>query len=101
MYDISKAEGTNLDIGKQHVDIIKPLAKISICLRKKILEAANTLNLSERYIYKLIRNHRESHGILTSLIPQKPSGGKGKLRLSQHQETLIEQVIDKFNRASN
>ena len=96
MDDISKAEDTNWDIGKQRADIIKPLAEISICPRKKILEAANTLKLSERYIYKLIRNYRESHGILTSLIPQRPNGGKGKPRLFQNQESLIEQVIDKL-----
>ena len=96
MDDISKVEGINWDIGKQRVDIIKPLAEISICPRKKILEAANTLKLSERYIYKLIRNYRESHGILTSLIPQRPNGGKGKPRLFQNQESLIEQVIDKL-----
>tara|TARA_B110000503_G_C7147446_1_gene413617 strand:- start:1075 stop:2715 length:1641 start_codon:yes stop_codon:yes gene_type:complete len=97
MDDISKAEDTNWDIGKQRADIIKPLAEISICPRKKILEAANTLKLSERYIYKLIRNYRESHGILTSLIPQRPNGGKGKPRLFQNQESLIEQVIDKLH----
>ena len=57
MDDISKVEVTNWYIGKQRVDIIKPLAEISICPRKKILEAANTLKLSERYIYKLIRNY--------------------------------------------
>ena len=96
MDDISKVEVTNWYIGKQRVDIIKPLAEISICPRKKILEAANTLKLSERYIYKLIRNYRESHGILTSLIPQRPNGGKGKPRLFQNQESLIEQVIDKL-----
>ena len=96
MDDISKAEDTNWDIGKQRADVIKPLAEISICPRKKILEAANTLKLSERYIYKLIRNYRESHGILTSLIPQRPNGGKGKPRLFQNQESLIEQVIDKL-----
>ena len=36
MDDISKAEDTNWDIGKQRADIIKPLAEISICPRKKI-----------------------------------------------------------------
>ena len=54
MDDISKAEDTNWDIGKQRADSIKPLAEISICPRKKILEAANTLKLSERYIYQLL-----------------------------------------------
>ena len=96
MDDISKVEGNNWDIGKQRITVIKPLAEISICPRKKILEAANTLKLSERYIYKLIRNYRESHGVLTSLIPRRSNGGKGKPRLFQNQESLIEQVINKL-----
>ncbi len=94
--DISKIEDANWDIGKERADIIKPLAENSINTGEKILEAANALKLSERYIHKLIRNYRASHGILTSLIPQRPNGGKGKLRLFKNQESLIEQVIDKL-----
>ncbi len=52
MSDISKVEDASWDIGKERVDVIKPLAGSSVCTQKKILEAANILKLSERYIYK-------------------------------------------------
>lgn len=96
MGDISNIEDANWDIGKKRADIIKPLAENSFCTQAQVSEAANALKLSERYIYRLIRNYRESHGILTSLIPQKPNGGKGSARLSENQESLIDKVIDKF-----
>lgn len=96
MNDISEINDKTWDIGKQRADIIRPLAENSNCSQKMIEEAANQLQLSSRYIYKLIRTYRESHNIMTSLIPQKPSGGKGKTRLSELQELLIKNVIDKF-----
>jgi len=95
MNDISKVNDQNWQVGKQRVDVIKPLAESRICSKKSIIEAANTLQVSERYVYKLIGSYRKSEGILTSLIPEKPSGGKGKHRLTDAQESLIQQVIEK------
>lgn len=96
MDDISKINDKIWSIGKQRVEIIAPLAKRSICSRQMVLEAANKLELSTRYVYRLIHNYRQSHGLMTSIIPQKPNGGKGRSRLSKQQEELINQVIDKF-----
>lgn len=96
MSDISEVNDKIWDIGKQRANIIRPLAESSFCSQEKILAASAELQLSIRYIYKLIKNYREAHGIMTSLIPKKPSGGKGRSRLSEPQETLIAQVIEKF-----
>jgi len=96
MDDISKISDKAWNIGKQRAEAIAPLAKSSICSRKMASEAANKLGLSTRYIYKLIHNYRQSHGLMTSIIPQKPSGGKGRSRLSEQQEALINQVINTF-----
>jgi len=96
MDDISKINDKIWSIGEQRAEIIAPLAKSSICSRQMVLEAANTLKLSTRYVYRLIHNYRQSHGLMTSIIPQKPNGGKGRSRLSKQQEELINQVIDKF-----
>ena len=59
-----------------------------------VLEAAAKLELSTRYVYKLIQNYRQSHGLITSIIPQKPNGGKGKSRLFKQQEDIINEVIE-------
>ena len=96
MDDISKVNDKIWSMGEQRAEIIAPLAKSAICSRQMALEAANKLKLSTRYIYRLIHNYRQSHGLMTSIIPQKPNGGKGRSRLSQQQEDLINQVIDKF-----
>lgn len=61
-----------------------------------ILNSANKLQLSVRHIYRLIRSYEESNGTLTSFIPQKPNGGRGRFRLSEVQEIIIEQVIKKL-----
>lgn len=96
MDDISKINDKIWSMGEQRAEIIAPLAKSSICSRQMVLEASNKLKLSTRYVYRLVRNYRQSHGLMTSIIPQKPSGGKGRSRLSKQQEELINQVIDEF-----
>ncbi len=96
MGDISKINDAHWSIGQQRAEIIRALATQRRCSRKSILEAATALQLSTRYIYHLIRDFRTSEGLLTSLIPNKPDGGKGKSRLSQTKESLINEVIDAF-----
>lgn len=96
MEDISKIHDTHWDIGQQRAEIIRALAAQQKCSKQSILEAATELNLSTRYIYRLIRYCRASEGLLTSLIPSKSAGGRGKPRLSQHQESLICNIIDSF-----
>ncbi len=96
MDDISKINDKIWSMGEQRAEIIAPLAKSSICSRQMVLEASNKLKLSTRYVYRLVRNYRQSHGLMTSIIPQKPSGGKGRSRLLKQQEELINQVIDEF-----
>mgnify|MGYP000137234535 CR=1 FL=1 len=81
------------NVGKQRTDVIRPLAEQRKCSKASIAEAAKTLQLSERYIYQLIRECRASQGMLTALIPKKPEGGKGKSRLSKAQESVINTVI--------
>ena len=60
------------------------------------MEAAAKLELSTCHVYKLVQNYRQSHGLITSIIPQKPNGGKDRLRLFRQQEDVINEVIDKF-----
>ncbi len=94
MGTISNVNDAHWDVGKQRVEVIRPLAEQRICSRASILEAANILQLSERHIYKLVQKYRASQGLLTSLIPKKPNGGKGRSRLLKQQESLIYEVIE-------
>ncbi len=94
MNDISEINNLAWNVGKERSDIVRPLAESAKCSREAIAAAANTLRVSSRQIYKLIHNYRRSNGLTTSLIPQKPSGGKGKSRVSDIQETLINEIIE-------
>ncbi len=94
MKDISEVKNEEWHIGEDRARTIRPLAENPTCSNEMIDEAAKALKLSTRYIYKLIKNYRESNGLTTSLIPQKPNGGKGKSRLSNEQEFLIQEVIE-------
>lgn len=93
MESISSISDTSWNIGKQRMNIIRPLAEQRKCSKAEISEAARILELSERYIYRLMRECRNSQGMLTSLIPKKPEGGRGKSRLSALGESVINSVI--------
>ncbi len=96
MDDISEINETLWSVGQQRTEIIRALATQRTCSRQSIFEAAKTLHISTRYIYRLIRNFRTSEGLLTSLIPKKPDGGKGKSRLPEIKELLVNDIIDTF-----
>ena len=96
MDDISKIKDADWSLGQQRAEIIRDLSTQRRCSKKSVLEAAETLQVSTRYIYHLIRNFRRSSGLLTSLVQNKPDGGKGKSRLSQASESLISEIIDTF-----
>ena len=96
MEDISRINDKIWKIGEQRAKIIAPLAESNVCSRIMVVEAAAKLELSTCHVYKLVQNYRQSHGLITSIIPQKPNGGKDRLRLFRQQEDVINEVIDKF-----
>ena len=96
MDNIVKINDKKWEIGKERVEIIKNLSAKNICSKASILDAANKLKLSERYVFKLIKKYRQSQEMLSSLIPSKPTGGKGKSRISEELELIIDQVIKKL-----
>lgn len=96
MTDISTIKDSHWTIGVQRADVIRLLAEQRKCSKDSILKAATDLHLSRRRVYQLVQNYRSSQGLLTSLIPNKPKGGKGKSRLSKQQDSLIQEVIEKL-----
>ncbi|MDO9179625.1 MAG: hypothetical protein Q7U16_15100 [Agitococcus sp.] len=61
--------------------------------RHQAHEAAATLGLSVRQVYRLIRQLREAQGELTALLSQGSDGGRGKKRLAASRENLLHQLI--------
>src|SRR5262245_6343482 len=78
---------------KRRAQILGPLAALDVCPLSVAETAAAELSCSARHIYTLLRVYRASGGTLSALVPAKPSGGKGKGRLSADLETIIEATI--------
>jgi len=73
--------------------IIAPIADKDIVSKVLAIEAAKKLNVSERTIYNLVRQWRESGGSITSLVSKGSNGGKGGSRLTLSVEALISDTI--------
>lgn len=94
--DISNISDKLWVLGEKRAEVIRPLAEQRKCSRSIISEAANALGMSKRHVYQLVQNYRISNGLLTSLIPHKTDGGKGKSRLPKPQEILIRETIEEL-----
>jgi putative transposase len=79
---------------KRRESIIRPLAELMTVPTVKATQAAKELNLSVRHVYTLISRYRDSGGLLTSLVPTAPKGGRGNSRLSPVVEEIITRTID-------
>jgi hypothetical protein len=68
MNDISKIKDADWGLGQQRAEIIRELATQRRCSNTSVFEAAETLQVSTRYIYRLIRDFRTSAGLLTGFV---------------------------------
>ena len=78
---------------KRRAQILGSLAALSTCPRAVALPAAAELGCSVRHLYTLLRAYRAGDGTVSTLVPTKPSGGKGKGRLAADLEAIIDSTI--------
>ncbi|MEO9871156.1 transposase [Ekhidna sp.] len=82
----------DIELAKQRLKIIEPL--LSESSRTHVEEIAKAENKSAATLYRWIKNYRET-GLLTSLIPEQRTGGKGKSRLDSEIDLIIDKNIEK------
>lgn len=80
---------------RRRAKIIEPLARKPVVTLRAAVRAANELGLSKSAIYELVGKWRRSGGSLPSLVPPAPTGGRGKSRLPQAIEEIIQDAIDR------
>lgn len=80
---------------RRRADIIGPLAALASVGHHTADEAAQTLGLSRRQVYALIRRARLGSGLVTDLAPGQSGGGKGKGRLPEPVERIIRELLRK------
>ena len=76
-------------------EVIAPLSRQNIIGKQAVEETARQLGLSKRQVYKLVRRYREGEGLVTDMALDPPGGGKGKGRLPEAVEKLIENILQK------
>lgn len=90
--ELSEVSDKDWEYAKRCYEIIKPLLK-----RQRKGESLHQ-KISEQYavsvstLYRWVRQYRNT-GLLSSLLPVKRQGGKGKSRLSEEIDSIIEHVI--------
>lgn len=81
-------------IAKKRFEIIKPILSSKSKL-KTITEVCENQKLGQATIYRWINAYNQT-GTLTSLIPPKKTGGKGKSRINKETNEIISDCIDQY-----
>ncbi len=82
-------------VAKKREALIQPFTSM-LCSRDEAQKIGVTLNISSRYVYKLIQCYQASGNQLISLLPMKRSGGAGKGRINKEIEKVIQATINEF-----
>ena len=80
---------------RERATLIAPLAALDSVGHQMADEAAQQLGLSRRQVYLLIQRFRQGTGSMTDLVPRQSSGGKGKGRLPESVERIIQELLRK------
>jgi putative transposase len=74
--------------------MLRPLAACHEAPAYLVRAAANDLQISERWAYKLIRRLREEGGAVTAILPRSGRGAPRKSRIPRDREAVISKVIE-------
>lgn len=78
---------------RRRAAVIEPLAARDAVPAPAARDAGQTLGLSERTVYALLRRWRQSGGLAASLAPQSSLGDRGKGRLPATVERIVVEAI--------
>jgi putative transposase len=90
--DLTKVDDRDWAEARRRLDLIAPLLDGTRSPRAVIVERAQAAALDASTLYRWARAYRAS-GLLSSLLPYKPSGGRGKSRLDAGDEAIVKQTI--------
>jgi len=90
---LSVADGA-LCLAEKRLAVLAPLL-VGRCSHLDVQEAADKLECSPATVYRLMAKYRKT-GLLTSLLPTKPNGGRGKARAGEEVVKIMDDVIETF-----
>ncbi|MEZ4536973.1 MAG: helix-turn-helix domain-containing protein [Cyanobacteriota/Melainabacteria group bacterium] len=74
---------------KRRKDVIAPLAALEVVGQKAVEEAAASLGITTRHLYRLMKRYKAVDRRVTDLISAQPRGGRGKSRLVPEVEVIV------------
>lgn len=90
--DLSLIAEDDWDDASGWADRLRPLSSVSRCTVEMIDEVARVAGVSRITVYRKLKLLRNAEKV-SSLIPQKSSGGKGKSRLAPEVEAIVQSTI--------
>ncbi|MFD0962548.1 Mu transposase C-terminal domain-containing protein [Pseudofulvibacter geojedonensis] len=93
-YEIKTLSEEKWDLAQRRYEIIKPILSADK-KRKLILSASQENNISVPTLYRWIKTYNET-GLVSSLAGKERSGGKGKSRLSNKVNDIINKTINEI-----
>ncbi len=93
--DLSQLDGADWDEARRRMAAVKSLLAVPRRSRSLVQEHADGLGVNAATLYRWIQAYRET-GKLSSLLPVKPNGGRGRGRIDPQLEKIIETAIEQF-----
>ncbi len=93
--DLSQLDGADWDEARRRLVIVKAVLALPRRSRSTVAEHAAKVGVDAATLYRWMRAYRDT-GRLDSLLPAKPSGGRGKTRLDPELDKIINTAIEQF-----
>ncbi len=90
--DLAELDDRDWAEARRRLELIEPLLEGVRCPRAAIVERARAAGHDASTLYRWTRVYRAT-GLLSSLLPYKPSGGRGKSRLNNAVEQIVNDTI--------
>lgn len=91
--DLESVDPKMWEIAKKRMAIIKPVMELKLP-RIEVEKLAKKEKIGIATVYRWIKRYKTT-GTLSSLLPDENKGGRGKGRLEEIQETLVNSIIHK------
>jgi len=93
--DLSQLDGQDWDEARRRYALIKPFLALGRTVRADVEAAAKAYGVEASTVYRWMRYYRPT-GKLSSLLPIRSSGGRGKSRVAPAADEIMNAAIETF-----
>lgn len=93
--DLTLIADDDWQIAQQRYAIVQPLLTLERCTRQDVYERAQVAQVDTATVYRWLKQVQR-HGSVICLLPNQSDGGRGKHRIDDSTEAIIQVTIDEF-----